>query len=420
MRVLWIINEICPVIRREMGLPDSAGGGWVFSLANQISLYKEIKLCIAAVYDCKEIKFYDIEGIKYYLLPSKSQTTYQRKLEIYWQKVYEDFKPDVVHIHGTEYVHGLAFMRTFPKLNYVFSVQGIIGIISRYYLSGIDPREIFRHITLRDIMRGDSIFQAKKKFEKRGILEKEYFMRSNHVIGRTGWDFIHSKMSNPDISYHFCNECLRNIFYDSSKWDLNNITPFTIFLSQSFYPIKGLHQVLKAIALLKTDFPELRLRISGPKILRNNNLSDMIRISGYGKYIGSLIKKYKLNKNVIFTGVLNEEQMVSEYKNAHLFICPSSIENSPNSLGEAQILGVPSIATNTGGIPDMVIHEESGLLYNFEEFEILAYNIKRIFEDNNLASKLSDKGREAALKRHDRRTNTSKMIEIYEQIIDRK
>jgi glycosyltransferase involved in cell wall biosynthesis len=38
------------------------------------------------------------------------------------------------------------------------------------------------------------------------------------------------------------------------------------------------------------------------------------------------------------------KKMITEYRNAHIFICPSSIENSPNSLGEAQLIGVPVIA----------------------------------------------------------------------------
>ncbi len=49
-----------------------------------------------------------------------------------------------------------------------------------------------------------------------------------------------------------------------------------------------------------------------------------------------------------------------------------------------------------GGIPDMVDHGKSGLLYRFEEFEMLAYNIKRIFEDDDLALTLSVGGKVAA------------------------
>ena len=86
-----------------------------------------------------------------------------------------------------------------------------------------------------------------------------------------------------------------------------------------------------------------------------------------------------------FTGSLREDQMIAEYLNAHLFICPSSIENSPNSLGEAQLLGVPVIASYVGGVPDMVTHGETGLLYRFEEVEMLAEGIRNLFMNMALA-----------------------------------
>ena len=65
MRILWITNSISPVLNKAIGLRDSYGGGWVFALARQLSSYKEIKLCIATVYNGKEIKYYDIDGVEF-------------------------------------------------------------------------------------------------------------------------------------------------------------------------------------------------------------------------------------------------------------------------------------------------------------------------------------------------------------------
>ena len=144
---------------------------------------------------------------------------------------------------------------------------------------------------------------------------------------------------------------------------------------------------------------------------------DKIKLSGYGSYIRNLIKKLNLIEHVDFIGTLTEEQMVEEYKNAHLFICPSSIENSPNSLGEAQLLGVPVIASYVGGIPDMVTHGETGLLYRFEEVEMLAEHIRSIFSNDNLAQKLSLNGFRVAEERHNRAINLSKTLKIYQEII---
>ena len=417
MRVLWITNAIFPAPGKSLGLSYSiSGGGWILALAKQLISIPQIKIAIATVYGGKDIKSLEIENIRYYLLPVKSKTDYHKSLESAWQNICREFKPDLIHIHGTEYPHGLACMRSCPELNYVISIQGLIGPYSRYFLAGIKPWEIVKHITLRDLIKIDSLFQANRKFRSRGIFEKEYILRSNNIIGRTSWDYAHAKTINPSINYHFCNETLRDSFYNSTKWNVNGKNDYSIFLSQAAEPLKGLHQVLKAIALLKTEFPEIKLRISGPNILRNTSIFEKIKRGGYGAYIQNLINKFNLNEQVSFVGPLREEQMVSEYRNAHVFICPSSIENSPNSLGEAQLIGVPTISAYVGGIPDMVYHGESGLLYRFEEVEMLAEYIRKVFTNDEMANKLSKNGIQAAEIRHNRQINRDQTINIYNSI----
>jgi glycosyltransferase involved in cell wall biosynthesis len=253
-------------------------------------------------------------------------------------------------------------------------------------------------------------------FQKRGLYEMEYLERTKHVIGRTNWDFTHTKAVNFKVKYHFCNESLRDGFYTATKWNIENCESYTVFLSQAGYPIKGLHQVIKAIAILKKDYPTLKIKIGGANITKSETIKDKIKLSGYGKYINGLIKQYKLENHIVFLGTLSEEQMIMEYKKAHVFICPSSIENSPNSLGEAQLLGVPVIAAYVGGIPDMIEDRETGLLYRFEEVEMLMEEIRCVFKDNNFASKLSLKGIEAATLRHHKNNILESTIAIYNTI----
>lgn len=416
MNILWITNTIFPAPSKALGFSDPMVGGWMYGLAIQVAASPSIRLAAVTVYSGKDLKSYDIDGIRYYLLPSKSTAIYRKSLEPIWQKICNEFKPDIVHIHGTEFSHGLACMRSCPGLKYVVSVQGLVSIISRYYFADISPKEILTHITFRDIIRRDTIFQSKKAFEKRGEFEEECLRRTKHIIGRTSWDYVHTKSINPDASYHFCNESLRDGFYSADKWNIKNKTDHSIFLSQAWYPLKGAHQVFKAAALLKRDFPEIQIRLAGASVIKNTTLSEKLRLSGYGNYLLSLIKKTDLHKNVQFLGPLGEQQMIDEYRNAHLFICPSSVENSPNSLGESQFLGTPSIAAYAGGIPDMVIHGETGLLYRFEEVRMLAEHIRKVFTDDILAKKLSVNGITAAERRHNRKTNLAQILNIYSKV----
>lgn len=416
MRTLWITNTIFPAPSRALGIPEPVVGGWMYGLANQIASTEGIRLAVATIYRGNDLKTFDIKGVLYYLLPLHTTSGYPKSLEPFWQEVCADFQPDLIHIHGTEYTHGLACMRACSSLNYVVSIQGLVSVISRYFYAGISKGEIFKHITFRDLVRRDTLFHGKKNFERRGELEKEYLRRAHNVIGRTSWAYTHSKAINPNITYHFCNETLRDGFYTSQKWNNTFKRNYTIFLSQAGCPLKGLHQALKAVALLKQDFSHIKVRVAGHNIINTATLFDKIKLSGYGAYIRKLIKQLDLHDQVQFTGPLTEDRMIAEYLNAYLFICPSSIENSPNSLGEAQLLGVPTIASYVGGVPDMIDHGETGLLYRFEEVEMLAVHIRRIFTDTTLAMDLSENGIKAAKKRHHQKENLNRMIEIYRLI----
>lgn len=417
MRTLWITNTIFSAPSKALGIPASVVGGWMYSLANQIASMEGIRLAVATTYRGKDLKTLDIDGVLYYLLPQHATSGYPKGLEPFWREVCADFQPDVIHIHGTEYTHGLACMRACSSLNYVVSIQGLVSVHARYYYAGIKKSDIFKNITFRDIIRRDTIFEGKRNFVKRGVFEREYIQRTKHVIGRTGWDYAHTKALNPSVSYHFCNETLRDSFYTSPKWNSTCKTCYTIFLSQANYPLKGLHQALKAIALLKQDFPHIKVRVAGHSIINTATLIDKIKLSGYGAYIRKLIKQLNLHDQVQFTGLLAEDKMIAEYLNAHLFICPSSIENSPNSLGEAQLLGVPTIASYVGGVPDMIDHGKTGLLYRFEEVEMLAEHIRSIFTDATLAMNLSENGIKAAKKRHHQKENLNRMIKIYQLVV---
>jgi glycosyltransferase involved in cell wall biosynthesis len=417
MKILWIVNTLFPAPSKALGLPEPVVGGWMYGLAIQVSKTIGVELAVATSGVFTEVKKIDRQGIKYYILPCNNNTKYDPKLEEYWTEVCNEFQPDVVHIHGTEYTHGLACLRKLPHLNYVVSIQGLVSVIERYYFAGMTFGEIFKSITFRDLVRWDTLWQQKRKFEVRGQFEKEYITKTKSVIGRTSWDYAHTKAINSNVNYHFCNESLRDGFYSAAKWTYEKCEPNTIFLSQAGYPIKGLHQVLKALITVKKTYPNVRIKVGGNNIIKTLSLKDKIRLTGYGKYIKRLISNNALEKNILFLGTLTEEEIIKEYLSANLFICPSSIENSPNSLGEAQILGVPLIAAYVGGIPDMVDDGKTGFLYRFEETNTLALLIERIFSMSiaklNL---LSIKEQEVAMKRHDPNFNKKQTIEIYKNV----
>lgn len=382
MKVLWITNILFPDVANHLNLPVGFGGGWMLSTASQLKRIDSLDLAIATVSNAtNRLITYSKDGICYFVLPIQGDNTkYHSSLERYWKDVYSQFQPDITHIHGTEFAHGLAYINACGTKNVVVSIQGMVSVIAKYYKAGITDRQIWKSLTFRDIVRMDSIWQQKAKFVRRGEIEKQIIKSVSHIIGRTSWDKSHAKALNPKTEYHFCGELLRESFY-RNEWRYDRCTPHTIFISQAGYPIKGLHKVLEAMPLVLQNYPDAQICIAGEDIVSKS----WFRISGYGRYIKHLIDKFDLSEKVSFLGALNELEMCRQYLKSNVFICPSAIENSPNSLGEAMALKMPYLAAYVGGVPDMVANNMVAL-YRFEEIEMLAFKICDIFSKKDKAS----------------------------------
>jgi glycosyltransferase involved in cell wall biosynthesis len=414
MRVLWITNTIFPAACKELGISLPFVGGWMYSgMEHLVKTYKNIEIGVASLYSGRSLKTIHSGGVTYFLLPrSTSKYLYDQKLEAHWSEVQMLFKPDLVHIHGSEYPYGLAYVNACGRENVVVSVQGLVSVIERYYLGGIEEKDLNRNKTLRDWVKHDSVLQQRLRMQKQGEYEKLLIGKIHHVIGRTSWDKAHVRALNSGAYYHFCNETLRNEFY-KHKWQQNTCKKHQILLSQSYYPLKGLHQVIKALPLILKYYPDTKVVVTGDDFIQNKKAW---RMKGYAKYIRTLMKNSGVEGKIIFTGVLPEKEMCEKYLESNVFVCPSSIENSSNSIGEAQLLGVPCVASFVGGTADMITHEETGLLYRFEEVEMLAEAVFRIFSDADLARLLSENGIIAARQRHDRQQNVENLYTIYQEV----
>lgn len=414
MKILWITNSPFPAIFDEIKSQNTEKG-WTYSAAYAfLNQFPEIELAVASVYDGGELKQIQANRIIHYLVPNRlTLNVNNTKIDFIWEQIKGQFNPDVVHIHGSEYAHSYSFIRVCGSEKVVVSIQGLVSVIEKYYYGGISKMNLLRSITIRDILRFDTVFSQQINMRVRGKYEILLIKNVNHVIGRTTWDKNHVWAINPSASYHFCNETLRSSFYHK-QWSIENCEKYSIFISQAYYPLKGFQQLLKALPLVLRNFPETRVYVAGNNFFVNKG----IRINGFASYINSLIKVNNLSDHIYFTGLLNEEEMCKRFLDSHLFISASSIENSSNSVGEAQLLGVPCIASYVGGTADLIEHGETGLLYRFEEVEMLAANICKLFSDDDLLQNISLKARQIAAKRHDKVKNAINLQNIYLKIMN--
>lgn len=422
MKILWITNIPLPEASLLLNESPSVFGGWLINTSKHLSNQEDYELTVAFpkgnIVDNQAIFG---EKIMYYAFPKiKSKKDILINDNESLKTLVYNVKPDLVHIFGTEYAHSLAMVRLCNKLGIetIVSIQGLLSIYSRHYMASL-PIKVQRKFTIRDLLKRENLIIQQKKFAKRGKLEIETIKKTEHIIGRTTWDKACTSQINPNAKYHLCNETLREEFY-KHKWNIKDCEEFSIFTSQASYPIKGIHFLLEAMPLILEKFPKAKLYIAGHNITRTDTIKQKLKLSSYANYIKELIGKLKLKKNVVFTGILDEHQMCKRYLKSHVFVCPSSIENSPNSLGEAMILGVPCVASDVGGVSDMLKHKKEGFVYQTDAPYMLAHYVCEIFENGDLALKFSRNARIHALKTHDVVANTKRLTEIYRGILKKK
>lgn len=419
MKILWLINIVLPEASALMNQESSPLGGWLINASKEISTKENIELSIMFPKDdVKEYEKLSGENITYYAF--KSVNDRDKKLIEHnpiLENIINQVNPDIVHIYGTEIAHTLSMVNVCRKneIKTVISIQGLVSVISKHTYANL-PWKVIHGFTLRNIMLKDSVAGLKKIYIKRGKNEIESVKKVDHIIGRTTWDKACTSQMNPSAKYHFCNETLREEFY-KNQWDINKCEKHSIFISQAQNPIKGLHYILEAMPTILSRYPDAKLYVGGKNIIKSETYKEKLKMTYYSKYIRSMINKLNLEDKIIFTGLLNEKEMCERYLKSHVFICPSSIENSPNALAEAMILGVPCVASDVGGIADMLKHNEEGYVYQSDAPYMMAHYICEIFKNEDLTLTLSKNARAHALKTHDKNINTERLMKIYNELI---
>lgn len=424
MKILWICNVPNKDASKYMGF-FNVYGGWLSGLSDSLKQNKELSLyyCFPILGRRKQEKF-EYNGITYYsfYIPKKMKflsVTSDKENEIekkHLKKIIEEIKPDLIHIFGTEYVHSFMVVKEYiEKYKIICSIQGLTSVYAKHFLAYI-PFGIYSKWNISCLFRGTLLKQEKDLFIK-GRREIQLLNICSNVIGRTDWDKACTYFINKNRKYYLCNETLRKSFY-TGKWEYKNCIKYSIFMSQASSPIKGLNILIQAIKLLKDEYPGIKLRIAGNNFIKSSFLIERLKISTYGQYIFNLIKESRLEDNIIFTGELSEKEMKEEYLKANVFVSPSSIENSSNSIGEAMILGLPVISSDVGGINSLLENEKEGLLYQGNSVYLLADKIKRIFDDKELACKLGEKAKKRAEKIYDPIKNQNELIKIYKKILN--
>ena len=414
MKLLWLCNSAPGVVRSAISGNPASAVNWVDHV---LSGLRGQGVTVRILFRGSGGEGTLDNGCSFASFPETLPYVYRPELETRFREEIRAFQPDVIHSWGVEYDHALAMVNAaetegmLPHM--AASIQGLCGFIAEHYTDGI-PEKVQNSNTFRDFVRKDNILQQKEKFVLRGKLEAEAIRKLHHVIGRTDWDRSCTAMLNPGVQYHFCNETLREPFYEDC-WSYKACRKHRVFASSCAYPVKGFHYLLEAFGEVLKTYPDATLAVTGRSFLPGD-FKGKLRRGAYEKYMGSLVKHYHLEEKIQFLGNLSAEEMKAAYLNANVFALPSTIENSPNSLGEAMLLGVPCVASDVGGVTNLMEQDTEGFLYPSARSDLLARHILELFAMEEEAAALGQAARAHAMVTHDPEKNLQTLMEIYREL----
>jgi glycosyltransferase involved in cell wall biosynthesis len=415
MRVLWITNT--PSLSQEITGEKIIAGGWIASLEKKITEYNSIELAIA-FYSKKNIEPFYYNKSKYYPICSGRERflyrlrlwmlgSYITKRDLFNIKsIISDFKPDIIHVHGTELGFGMIAEHT--DLPVVISIQGNLSVIQRMYYRGFSKSEIFKYSSLKGLLNIFIYWKDFIKIKKRSKFEREILSECRFVIGRTEWDRRITSILAPKSSYFHNDEIMRDLFYEKT-WGQNYIKKqkFIIHTTTSSPLYKGLETICETAALLD----------------RNNTFDFSWNIVGLNKNdaIVSLCKRKfsgdYFDRRLNFLGIMNSTDLVNQMYKAHLYVTTSHIENSSNSLCEAMLLGMPCTASFAGGTDTIIKAGIEGLLFQDGDSYSLAGVIMEAQNNYDAFIIMGLKAREKAMARHGKNNVVDSLLKIYSQII---
>lgn len=414
MNILWICN-ICPVpIAHALELPIPNGGGWITSIWEYLRKNENMNFTVCFPDDNPAEG--DIDGIHYLSFNRKQDN---RSL---FTALLKKTAPDLIHIWGTEFRHSSDMADAAEACNMlervVVNIQGLFSIIGKYHYFSYIPPEVCVSCTPCELRNHRAnLYYDRTYYTGNGVNEVALLKKVHHVVGRTEWDYACTAQIQPGVNYHHINETLRSSFYEN-RWNYDTCEKYSLLVGQSYATYKGFHLALQAMPLILQQFPEAHLYATGYGPKKAVTLMEKYRQRTYPKYLASLMDEYGLWDHVTFLGELTEEEMCQRYLKSNAFACVSSIENSPNALGEAMLLGMPVVSSDVGGVKDFISHRTEGYLYPADAPYMLAHYVTKIFAMGKDAENMGSVARERAQTIYDREKNMGDILKLYQEIID--
>jgi glycosyltransferase involved in cell wall biosynthesis len=390
-------------------------GGWQDSLEEIIRKITDVDLYVSFETKSANDQIKVVDGVTYIPLYLDYSLVDRFVDKISWEvnashleqkalAVVEKFKPDIIQVFGLEWPFGR--ISTLTNVPVVVHIMGsLYPYMNAYYAPGFDFSDILQSIPFYNIpLRIKKILNEKKRLTWRNS-ESHVWKRVSNYMGRTNWDFALSNVLHPGRKYFHVEEALRPCFWDSkSTWRNDSKEKVTLISTGCSLFWKGPDMILKTAVILKQYGLKFEWLIAG-------KMDRIIKRTVERKL------KSTFEENCIkFLGFVQPIQLTEILCSSTMYVHTAYVENSPNSICEAQILGVPIVSTNVGGVSTIV--GEDGVLIPANDPWQMANAIIELSKDINRMNQFSHNGRIKALARHNPNVIKEQLLNCYNHILD--
>lgn len=379
MKILWLAPGPYPNTN-EHPAP------WISSLAREIVKEKDVDLTIVrnSKFVKGSIEYFKKDNISYVFLRSPRGkldllTLYQiriGRMKSYLRKNYGSF--DLINIFGSE--HQFEVSSYGVSLPQILTIQGIMSECVKV-LSEINWQFFYWNL--------------------QAFYEKKYLKKIKNFFCFTRWDKAFIKSINPEARIYHASYMIRPEFFEDH---FSPTKDKILFIGGTQY-IKGFEVMLKTFDIVRKDM-DLKLIFIGKADQR---------------LVRQTVRRYRLDyiegDDIEFRGYQDVQGILRAYDESFCLVHPSLIDNSPNAVCEAQIAGLPVIATNVGGTSSLIENRKTGLLCSLDPKDI-AEKILEVCENDTFRRSISVMSKKIVRERHNAKKIVKNTLRVYKELIE--
>lgn len=421
MKVLWVSASFSAAAKELLfGTKNAYGSGnWIDDEAVRLLQSDEVET-LTLISSCSERQCAATERKLTYIdlgLGSRvvSSRVHWRKLHEAIREIMKQVSPDIVQVWGTESPMSQIAMQCAQEENIpsILCPQGLVASLLHFPNGHVSAREMCGRSIL-NWMKMPFFNTTKQTYRKRAPYEKKAIELAKYILSDNQWTFDYCRSVDPSILSLWyplpVNKCFAEM-----RWSFEGCTPHTIMSVSPRSSYKGQHVLLRAVARIKDHYDDVKVYFPAMAEKMSAGIAGKLKRTPYNSMLLRMIERYGLQGNVVFLDRLSPSELARAMCACNVFVNPSVIESNCMSLREAMRVGMPVVSAFTGSIQEYLRNGRNGVLYRYEEDEILACELERLFESREKCERL---GTQAAASMVAFYEATPELTDLYREVLN--